>query len=425
MIQQGPKKVLSVFALAMINVIAVDSLRSLPIGAEYGFSIVFFYIVGALLFFIPTALVAAELATGWPRTGGIYVWIREAFGRQGAFITIWLQWIYNVVWYPTILSFLATTIIYIINPHLASNKTFMLMVILVLFWLITALNCLGMKISGYISIVGAIVGTIFPMLFIIFLGGLWLLKGHPSQVAFSSSTFWPNLSHMGNLAFFVAVLFGLVGMEMSAVHAEEVKNPQRDYPRALLYSTLIIFFSLVLASLAIAIVVPHDQISLVSGLIQAYHIFFNTYNMPWMTGVIAVLIVVGGASGVSAWIIGPTKGLMIAAKDDCIPHFLSRVNKRYVPTRILLLQGLIFTLLSTVFLLMPTVNSSYWLLSAMTAQLAMLVYVFMFAAVIKLRYSHPDKPRAFKIPGSNAMVWCVGLIGIATCIGAIFRVFST
>ena len=101
-----------------INVIAVDSLRNLPISAEYGFSLVFFYVVAALFFFIPIALISAELATGWPKTGGIYVWVREAFGTKTAFFTIWLQWIYNIVWYPTILAFLAATITYLIDPQL-------------------------------------------------------------------------------------------------------------------------------------------------------------------------------------------------------------------------------------------------------------------------------------------------------------------
>src|SRR5690348_3007813 len=100
-------KPLGVFALVMINVIAVDNLRSLTVGAEYGFALVFFYLLAAILFFIPTILVTAELATGWPNTGGVYVWVREAFGPRLGFLTIWMQWIYNVVWYPTVFTFMA------------------------------------------------------------------------------------------------------------------------------------------------------------------------------------------------------------------------------------------------------------------------------------------------------------------------------
>ena len=141
------KKTLGVFSLVMINVIAVDSLRSLPFSAEYGVSLIFYYILAAAAFFIPTALVSAELATGWPNKGGVYIWVREAFGDRWGFLVIWLQWIYNVVWYPTILSFVAGTLAYLINPHLADSKTYMLSVILITFWGATLLNMFGMKLS--------------------------------------------------------------------------------------------------------------------------------------------------------------------------------------------------------------------------------------------------------------------------------------
>src|SRR6202012_3403363 len=131
----------------MINVIAVDSLRTLPISAKLGLPLVSYYLVAALAFFIPVALVAAELATAYPNTGGIYVWVREAFGRRAAFITIWLQWIYNVVWYPTILAFIAATISYLFAPELANNKFYLLTTSIFIFWLFTLLNCFGMKIS--------------------------------------------------------------------------------------------------------------------------------------------------------------------------------------------------------------------------------------------------------------------------------------
>ncbi|RUR15451.1 amino acid permease [Legionella sp. km535] len=409
------KKVLSVFSLVMINIIAVDSLRTLPISAKLGLSLVSYYLVAAFAFFIPVALVAAELATAYPNTGGIYVWVREAFGRRAGFITIWLQWIYNVVWYPTMLAFIAATLSYLIAPSLANNKFYLLGTALSLFWLFTLLNCFGMKLSSIVSIIGASIGTVLPMLVIIVLGIVWMFQGRPVAVNYPSS--WlPDFSSFGNLALFSAVLFGLIGMEMSAVHAEEVKNPQRDYPRALLYSTLVIISTLSLGSLAIVIVVPNDNLSVVSGLIDAYSVFFNSYNMPWMTSVIAVLIILGGLSGVSAWIIGPTKGLLVSARDGSLPARFSRVNRFGAPVTILMTQGLIFTVLSSIFILLDSINAAYWILSDLSAQMALLVYIIMFAAAIKLRYSRPDHPRGYTIPGGNVVMWLVAGTGIICCI---------
>ena len=411
------KKVLSVFSLVMINVIAVDSLRTLPISAKLGLPLISYYLVAGFAFFIPIALVAAELATAFPNTGGLYVWVREAFGRRAGFITIWLQWIYNVVWYPTILAFISATFTYLFAPELANNKVYLLSSSLGLFWFFTLMNCFGMRLSSLVSIIGAVFGTILPMLGIIALGAFWLIQGRP--VAIDSSGSWlPDFSSLGNLSLFAAVLFGLIGMEMSAVHAEDVKNPQRDYPRAILYSLLIIFITLVLSSLAIVIVVPNARLSVVSGLIEAFAVFFAAWNMPWLTSLIASLIILGGLSSVSAWIIGPTKGLLVSARDGSLPAAFGRVNRFGAPVGILITQGLIFTLLSSVFILFDSVNAAYWLLSDLCAQMALLAYVFMFAAAIKLRYSQPETARAYKIPGGNAAMWLVAGVGIVCCLAA-------
>ncbi|CEG57107.1 amino acid permease [Legionella fallonii] len=413
------KKVLSVFSLVMINIIAVDSLRTLPISAKLGLPLITYYIVAAITFFIPVALVAAELATAYPNTGGIYVWVREAFGKRAGFITIWLQWIYNVVWYPTILAFIAATLAYLIAPDVASklsnNKFYLLGTTLSLFWLFTLLNCFGMKVSSIVSIIGASIGTVLPMLIIIFLGAIWCFQGKPMAVDYPSS--WlPDFSSVGNLSLFAVVLFGLIGVEMSAVHAEEVKNPQRDYPKALLYSTLVIISTLSLGSLAIVFVVPNESLSVVSGLIDAYAIFFNSYHLPWMTQVIAVLIILGGLSGVSAWIIGPTKGLLVSARDGSLPARFARVNQYGAPVTILITQAIIFSILSSIFILQDSINAAYWLLSDLSAQMALLVYVIMFAAAIKLRYSKPDHPRGYIIPGGNIVMWIVSGTGIVCCL---------
>lgn len=412
---RSSKKVLSVFSLVMINVIAVDSLRTLPISAKLGLPLVVYYLVAAITFFIPIALVAAELATAYPNTGGLYVWVREAFGRRAGFITIWLQWIYNVVWYPTILAFIAATLSYLFAPQLANNKAYLLMTVLSLFWIFTLLNCFGMKLSSIVSIIGASLGTILPMVGISILGAVWFFQGRPLTADMPSS--WiPDFSSIGNLSLFSAVLFGLLGMEMSAVHAEEVKNPQRDYPRAILYSAILIFATLVCGSLAIVLVVPNHQLSVVSGLIDAYAIFFDSYHMPWMTPLIAVFIILGGLSGVSAWIIGPTKGLLVSALDGSLPQLFAKVNRYGAPVAILITQGIIFTLLSTVFILLDSINAAYWLLSDLSAQMALLVYIFMFAAAIKLRYSKPDQPRSYKIPGGNLVMWLVAGTGLICCL---------
>lgn len=415
---QNKHKPLGVFSLAMINVIAVDSLRSLPVGAEYGFSLVFFYVLAALFFFIPTALVSAELATAWPNTGGSYVWIRTAFGHRWGFFAIWLQWIYNVVWYPTILSFIAATLAYLFDPELANHKWFILPVVLGTWWIVTGINCFGMKVSSWISTFGALIGTLIPMTIITGLGVFWITNGQPTEVVFSVESLLPDFSNFNNLAFLTTIVFGLMGLEMSAIHAGDVRNPQRDYPRALLWSTALILCTLVVASLAIALVVPHQNLSVLSGLTDAYVIFFNQYHLTDWIPVIVALIVIGCFCCVSTWVVGPTRGLLIAAIESRLDstHWLLKVNSHGMPTSLLLLQGAIVTVLGCVFVLIPSVSGAYWLLSVMTAQLAVLFYLFLFAAALRLHFKADDQPRAYRIPGGKFGIILVTSLGMLSCI---------
>jgi amino acid transporter len=255
-----------------------------------------------------------------------------------------------------------------------------------------------------------------PMVFIILLGILYVVNGQPMNLEFTWDQFFPKASASSNLAFLTNVLFGLLGLEMAATHAAEMRNPTRDYPRSLLISCIIILGTIVFASLSIAIVVPSHELSLATGVMQAFTIFVATFQMPWLLPVIAICIILGGLSGVGAWIIGPTKGLLVACQDGSLPASLAKTNKKGVPVRILLVQAIIVSILSLAFLLFPTINSSFWLLSTMTAQLALICYVALFAAALKLHYSRGDVYRRFRIPGKKAGIWTVCLSGSLCCL---------
>jgi len=414
-----PNRVMSVFSLVMLNVIAVDSLRSLPFGAKYGFSIVCYYLLAALLFFIPTALIAAELATGWPKRGGIYIWVREAFGIRWGLFTIWLQWIYNICWYPTIMSMLAATIAYMIDPTLIYNKGYMLSVVFILFFSTTIVNLFGMKVSSRITNLSALIGSVIPMLLIVFLGICWVSDNQPIQIQMNWNSFVPHIANLGVLVLMTNVLYSLVGMEMSAIHAQEVKNPQNSYPKALFWSALIILITLIGGSLSIAMIIPNQKIELLTGMLQLYYAFFQAHHIPWMTIVIGICIIIGGFGGVGAWVLGPSKGLMVAAADGALPNWIAKTNRFQAPVAVLVIQAVIFTVICGVFLLMPTVNSSYWILSDITAILSLLSYVMMFAAAIALRYKAPHTARAYRIPGGNWGIGIVCVIGLLSCLATI------
>ncbi len=413
----GPR-VLGVFTLAMINVAAICSLKNLTLGSEYGLGMLFFYGAIAVVFFIPMSLVSAELATGWPENGGVYVWAREAFGPRWGFMAIWLQWVNNFFWFPTALAFIAAALAYVFNPALAQNKFFVLAVVLVVFWAATLANLRGMKVSGMISSVGAIIGTLIPGALVILLGIIWLAMGKPSAISLEVGALIPDMSQFKQIAFLAGVILAVAGMEMSAVHAQDVKNPKKNYPKAILLSAVLIFVLYILGSMAIAVVVPAKEMSLVAGLMQAFAAMFKEEHLEWATPVVAFLIVAGSIASVSTWLVGPAKGIYATARTGDLPPILQKVNRAGVPVNILILQAVLVSLVSLAMLLMPTVSSAYWMFAVVTAQLYIMMYMILFAAAIRLRYTKPDVERAYRIPWGNTGMWLVAGLGAAACLFA-------
>lgn len=412
LIMTNRKHALTVFSLMMITVGSVDSIRNLPATALFGSKLIFFFALGALFFLIPTALVSAELASGWAKQGGIYIWVKEAFGKKVGFFAIWLQWIENVIWYPTILSFVAGTIGYLINPALATNPYFLWLVIVTAFWGATLVNLRGMSSSALFSSICTTFGLLLPMTLIISLGGVWMMDGNPVQIKFDVYSMLPHLDDKAMWVSLTAIILSFCGVEIATVHANDIANPQQAFPKALIYSVGIILSTLILGSLAIAVVLPQNDINLVAGIMQAFDAFFARYELGWVMPFVAVMLVMGGLGGVSNWIIAPTKGLLVAAEDGNLPPLFQKTNAKDAPVVMLIAQAVIVTILSTLFLFMPSVNGSYWLLTAMAAQLYMLMYLLMFFSVIKLRFSAPDVMRVFRIPGGLVGLLIVAGIGI-------------
>jgi len=401
-------------SIALISLAAVLTLRGMPTVAEYGWASIAFYVMGSVLFFIPLALVSAELATGWPKAGGVYAWVRQAFGDRTGFASVWFEWIENIVWFPTVLSFVAATLAYVVKPSLAENKLYLVIAMLTIFWGLTLANFFGMKWTARLNNPAVVGGTLFPAALLIGLGAYWLLAGRHSAIPFSGDKLVPDFSSLGNLVFFSGVVLGFAGIEMAGFHAKETRNPGRDYPRAIFLAAGLIVGVSVFATLAIAFVVPHAKLSLVSGLLQAFDFFFQSIGIgAWATKVMAALVGLGTLALISTWLLGPAKGLYASERSGDLPPELHYVNKRHVPVAILVAQGVMGSLFALVFLFVPSINTSYWMLSALTTQILVLMYILVFAAALRLRITEPDTPRPYRIPGGKVGIWIVAGMGLA------------
>lgn len=404
-------KKVSFFSLVMLIVAAIDSIRNLPAAALFGSSLIFFYLFSALIFLFPVSLISAELSSRYSEEGGIFHWVKHAFGKKWAVLAIWLQWINTMVWYPTILSFIAGTAAYLVDPQLAQNRLFLVSMILVVFWGLTLINLRGLHISAKINNYCALIGTFFPMLFLIGLGCAWILKGNPIQLSFGFRDLFPSLQNSENWVSLIAIVASYLGMELAGVHVNDVANPQKNFPRALAVSVAVLLSTMLFGALAIAVVIPEKQIRLVDGIMQTFSFFLKSFHMGPLIHVIPLLIVIGSVGGMINWLLSPAKGLLQAASDGFLPSFFVKKNQHGVAVRILFTQAILVSIFCFAFVLMPSINAFYWFLTALSTELYLFMYMLMFLAALKL--GRPIRGSgAFWIPRGWRRFSCfVGLFG--------------
>lgn len=409
---------LSVATLAIMNITAVVSLRGLPAEAIYGLSSAFYYLFAAVVFLIPTALVAAELAAMFSdKQGGVFRWVGEAFGPRTGFLAIWLQWIESTIWYPTVLTFGAVSLAFIglndaSDAALASNKVFTLVIVLAIYWIATFIAMKGLSWVGKISKWGGLIGTIIPAGLLIVLGIIYIASGGHNYMDMSQG-FFPDLTKLDNIVLASSIFLFYAGMEMMGVHVMDVNNPSKNYPKAIIIGSLATVAIFILGTFALGVIIPAKDINLTQSLLIGFDNYFRHFHISWAGPIIAVALMFGVLASVLTWVAGPSKGIYTVGKAGYLPPFFQESNKNGVQRNILFVQGGIVTLLSLLFVIMPSVQSFYQILSQLTILLYLIMYMLMFAAAIVLRYKMKDTPRPFRIGKGNALMWVLGVIGFA------------
>lgn len=412
-------KKINMIPLVLLITGAIDSIRNLPTTALFGSSLIFFCLFAAIIFLIPTALVSAELSAKFPERGGIFHWTKSAFGAHTAFISVWLQWVNTMVWYPTMLAFIAATVGYLVNPQITQNKYAIFTIILVVFWVQTLLNLRGVSMSAKFASLCTFFGMVLPMIVVILLGIVWMIKGNPSHIQFSWQHVIPSFSHGQNWISLTAIMASYLGMELACVHVNDVKNPQKNFPRALFISVIIIMATVIMGSLAIAMVLPAQKISLVGGVFQAFYAFLQAYHIGFVLPILVLMVLIGSVGGLTNWIISPAKGLLQGAECGFLPNVLRKTNRHGVAANILLLQAMLVSIIALAFIFSPSINGSYWLLTDISTQLYMLMYLILFISAIKISFKFSCLKSQFRLQGGRQTIILMSLLGIFGCIVSI------
>ncbi|MGL4572285.1 MAG: tyrosine-tyramine antiporter [Clostridium sp.] len=415
--KKGTNK-LTLFQLIGISIAFYGSVRSVPTLAIVGWQQIFFMIGAAVLFAIPISLISAELATGWTKEGGSQVWVKEALGERWGFVTAWLLWVQLFFGMVMVSSTVGVMLAYAVGmPELAQNNMFIFIVIVISYWTVTLLN-FKFDMGKIVGSIGAVVGIYIPFVALVVLGIWWTFKhGNVHLGPFNMQTAIPSLSSYDKLSFFSGIIFIFSGLEIASVHANNIENPKRNYPISVFVSMgLLIIFNLI-AGLTEANAIPSDKIEL-SNITQPFQLYFNELGMPWLTNVIAAMIAIGVLAQLSAWVLGPSKSMIKVAEEGNLPPMFQKRTKRNVPITFVLIQAIVVSLVAVLYVVVPDVNNSFFMVLILTTILYSVVYIFIILAEIILKYKQPDVKRAFTIPGGKSGMWIA-------CILAFIGVFLT
>ena len=402
----GGTRYLSWTTICFMTVACVASIRNTPSMAVYGWAAIFLYLLPAVVFLIPTALVSAELASGWE--GGIYKWVSEGIGPRSGFLAVWTQYAMTLTYYPSLLASVASTLAFVVDPDLASSGLYTGIIILVFYWIATLVSFRGLSASAVLSSGGMVIGTLIPGVTLVVLGIIYLFGSGPNYSA--GTGLLPEFTGLASLVLIVNNFLSYAGMEVNAVHVNEMENPSKDFPKAMFVASGMAVAIFVLPALAISFVVPRESLSLTAGVMQAFQQFFEFFGIGFLTPVFAVMIVCAMLGGMMGWLAGPSKGLLLVGRENgYLPPLLQKTDKNDIQKNILIGQGIIVSAIALLFAFIPSVSSAFWILSAMTTQIYLMMYVLMFVSVVRLRRSQPDRPRGYRVP-ALMLVAAVGLI---------------
>jgi amino acid transporter len=406
-------------AVAMMTVGAVGYLGSAPTLAVLGLASAFLYVLPAVVFLVPASLVSAELASGWQ--GGVYNWVREGISAPMGLLAVWCQFAQTIFYYPALLAYVAGTLAYVIDPDLSNNGVYTAVIIVVLFWGSVLVSSRGRGLLAKLSSSGTLIGTLIPGALLVILGISYLLTGNRSAAPMDAHHVLPAWNGLASIVLVVNSFFTYAGVEVNAVHVDELRNPAREFPRAMFVAAALVLAIFVLPTLAISWVIPAQSISLTSGVMQAFDVLLRHVHLSFALPIVALALAVGALGGMIAWLDGPSEGLLKCGRENgYLPRYFQKVNNEGIQLHILVAQGIVITVIGFLYALIPTVNSAYWIFTAMATQVYLIMYVLMFVAAIRLRRKQPGHTRGYRAPllglqcalgaGSSVLAFLIGFV---------------
>lgn len=423
------KRELRFFDLTLFYIAGGLSLRWIATAAAAGPSTILIWIFACLCFFVPLAACVLELSSRYPQEGGLYIWTQQAFGDFSGFLAAWTYWMSNLPYFPAVLYFGAGSLLFAF-PHgqkLAGSGSFYLTFALVALALITALNIRGLRFGKWLNSLGAFASWL-PVLLLLILAAVSLHR-FGSATRFNATSMTPHAG-LKNAIFWSTIFFAFGGCETGSFMGEEIKNPRRTIPRALILSGILLAASYILGTIALLIALPSTAITGVGGFASAIQVMGARLGLPGLVILIALLLALNSIGGAASFLSSTSRLPFVAGIDRYLPSAFGRVHPTWgTPWVAILLYGTAGMLCALLSQAGSTVLSAYDLLVSMSIITYFIPFVFLFLSMIRLQFhlapdpasttigprpNEPARPHIIRLPGGKPVAILIAATGLLT-----------
>jgi glutamate:GABA antiporter len=414
-IKQLPKA-MGFWDVLLFNIATVLGPRWIAAAAHNGTSSISLWVIAALFFFVPTAMVINELSSRFPEEGGLYVWAKEAFGDFHGFVAGWNYWIYTVFYFPGLLLASAAMSAYIIGEGggaLAQNRTFLLLVSLGLLLVAVILNIIGLNVGKWLQNAGGL-STYVPLLILASIAAILGLR-HGSMTPFTWANIWP-VWNWDTVNFWSQIAFAFTGLELVSAMSAEVRDPRRTLPRAVFAAGALIALMYIVGTISVLVLVPPPEVSPTSGVFHAITVGAIALKLGFVGILAAILVTVGNAGGVGSTVAGVARVPFVVGIDRYLPAAFGKIHPRWkTPYVSIIVQAVVSGAILLLSQVSETTRGAYQGLVDVAIILYFIPFLYMYAAAIKLagRKDRLENPHAVLIPGGKPGVWLASGIAFA------------
>jgi amino acid transporter len=405
--------------LLLFYLVTGFTVRWIGSAASAGPSAVVIWLGACLLFYVPLMLTVMELSSRYPNEGGCYVWSKRAFGDFAGFMTGWTYWVCNLPYFPGLFYFTAASALFIGGASwqgLTDSRAYYVTFSLAALAVAVTLNVRGLGVGKWLHNIGA-VGLWVPALLLMALAVISYAR-FGSATPFTAESMLPS-TRLKDIIFWSTIAFSLSGLESASMMGDEIRDPRRNIPRALMIGGLLITLLYTLSTVAMLVALPRAQILSLQGFMLSIQQASDRVGIVGLTGITALLITLGGLGQAGAWFAAGGRLPFVAGIDRFLPASFGRVHPKYGSPHVsLLVQAVV----AAVFIFLgqagTTVKGAYEVLVSMSIIGYFIPYLFMFASMIKLQ-SEPAGPEVMRVPGGQPVATLVAGVGFCVTAAAI------